>query len=251
MFENSTRKKYPISLIECTQSSQFKLFRDTINQYHSYVKYKDSPTRRLSFLVYESESGNFIGSVGLTSGTLALKCREQYIGWNNQLKMQHMNEIANNSRFCLIQENITISNAASMTLKSLRTYGVERWKQKYGNQLILLETFILPSRIEEFKGNLNRNGACYKADNWIEIGMTEGNSITKIPIKMWQKEKTERGRLARENPEECMRQYSFYAKNNEKYGYGITQTDKKIVFIRPLVKNWLKIFLSGDNIDEE
>ena len=244
MSQINTTQNYPIKLVECKQSSEFKLFRDTIDQHHSYVKYKDSPTRRLSFLVYESASGNFIGCIGLTSGTLALKCREEYIGWSNDLKMKHLHQIANNSRFCLIKNNITVPNAASMTLKSLRTIGADTWKLKYDDSLVLLETFILPTRENQYIGHYNRNGACYKADNWIELGMTEGNSIKKIPIVMWKKENTERGRLARDNPEECMRQYAFYVNNSEKYGYDVKATQKKIIFIKPLIKNWKQILLS-------
>ena len=244
MSQNNTTQDYPVKLVECKQSSEFKLFRDTIDNHHSYVKYKDSPTRRLSFLVYETISGNFIGCVGLTSGTLALKCREVYIGWDNETKMRHLHQIANNSRFCLIKENITVANAASMTLKSLRNSGVDAWKVKYNDDLILFETFILPTRENQYIGHSNRNGACYKADNWIELGMTEGNSIKKIPIVMWKKENTERGRLARENPEECMRRYAFYVNNSEKYGYDVQTTQKKIVFIKPLVKNWKELLLA-------
>jgi hypothetical protein len=244
MSQINTTQNYPIKLVECKQSSEFKLFRDTIDQHHGYVKYKDSPTRRLSFLVYESASGNFIGSIGLTSGTLALKCREEYIGWNNEIKMKHLHQIANNSRFCLIKNNITVANAASMTLKQLRTVGVDAWKAKYNDALVLFETFILPAREIQYIGHSNRNGACYKADNWIEIGITEGNSIKKIPLVMWKKERTERGRLARENSEECMRQYAFYVNNSEKYGYSVQTTQKKIVFIKPLVKDWKSILLA-------
>jgi len=239
IFEN-----YPIRITECKQSSDFKLFRDTINNNHSYVKYKDSPTRRLSFLINETISGNFIGVIGLTSGTLALKCRENYIGWNNEIKMQNINKIANNSRFCLIKENITIPNVASMSLKLLRTFGVEQWNIRYNCNLILLETFILPNRTVEYNGHTNRNGACYRADNWTEIGLTEGNSIKKIPMAMWKKENTERGKLARENPTECMKLYSKYVNNSTKYGYSVESTDKKIVFIKPLMKNWKDILIS-------
>lgn len=244
MSQINSIQDYPVKLVECKTSSEFQLFRDTIDKYHSYVKYKDSPTRRLSFLVYESASGNFIGSIGLTSGTLAIKCRETYIGWDNSTKMRHLKHIANNSRFCLIKDNVTLPNIATMTLKTLRTHGIEAWKAKYGDRLILLETFILPTRGIVHNGQLLRNGACYKADNWIEVGMTEGNSIKKIPLLMWKKEKTERGRLARENPVECMKQYAGYVNNSEKYGYDVQTTEKKIVFIKPLVKDWKKLLLS-------
>lgn len=241
---DQSKIQYPIKLVKCENSSDFKLFRDTINTYHSYVKYKDSPTRRLSFLIYETVSGNFIGSIGLTSATLALKCRDSYIGWKNEQKMLMLNRIANNSRFCLIQKNITTLNAASMSLKLLRTEGKIQWKNKYGDDLILLETFVLPERIEKYNDSLKRSGACYLADNWEEIGMTEGNSIKKLPILLWKKENTSRGKLARENEEKCMEKYSKYVNNSKEYGYTISQSDKKLVFIRPLVKDWKKVLLS-------
>jgi hypothetical protein len=241
---DQSKVQYPLKLIKCKNSADFKLFRDTINTHHSYVKYKDSPTRRLSFLVYETVSGNFIGSIGLTSATLALKCRDSYIGWKNEQKMLMLNRMENNSRFCLVKNNITISNAASMALKLLRTEGKETWKEKYGDELILLETFVLPERTEEYNNSTKRNGACYLADNWIEIGLTEGHSIKKIPMLLWKKENTARGKLARENAEQCMLEYSKYVNNSKEYGYTISQSDKKIVFIRPLIKNWKKVLLS-------
>jgi hypothetical protein len=154
-----------------------------------------------------------------------------------------LNRIANNSRFCLIQKNITVLNAASMSLKLLRTEGKIQWKNKYGDDLILLETFVLPDRSEEYNNSTKRSGACYLSDNWIEIGMTEGHSIKKLPILLWKKENTSRGKLARENAEKCMEEYSKYVNNSKEYGYTISQSDKKLVFVRPLVKNWKKELL--------
>lgn len=59
--------KYPVFLELVDSPSKMKLFRDNINNYHSYRKYTDSPTRNLRWNIYESESGNNIGSIGLSS----------------------------------------------------------------------------------------------------------------------------------------------------------------------------------------
>jgi len=240
-FFNIESVKDNIILFNCENSRQNKLFRDTINQYHSYVKYKDSPTRNIRYLVYESKSGNFVGAVGLSSATIAVACRDNYIGWNNTTKMKHLNKVANNSRFCIIQKNTTIKNIASSTLKQLRISGRRDWKERYNDNLILIETFVQPERDAEYNGNANRNGSCYKADNWIEIGMTSGSSIQKSPLLLWAKEKGERGRLARENKEECLKKYGSYLGEYNKSGYKVTESKKKIVFVKPLVFNWKNI----------
>jgi hypothetical protein len=234
---NSTEKS-TIKLVECTTPPENKIFRETINKYHSYVKYKDSPTRNIRFLAYESVSGNLVGAVGLSSATIAVSKRDLFIGWDNQTRMRHLGKLANNSRFCLIRDNFTIKNVGSMTLKQLRLMGQKRWLEKYEEPLILLETFVLEQRESPLDGYNTRNGSIYLSDNWIEVGLTKGNSIRKAPTLLWQKETGERGRLSRENPKLAW----------EKYGYGdkshiVEKTLPKMIFVKPLVWNWKSLLL--------
>jgi hypothetical protein len=223
-------QKYPIILEECKTPIQNKIFREIIDTYHSYKKYKDSPTRNIRFLVYESITGNNVGAIGLSSATIAVNVRDNFIGWDNKTKIKNLGMLANNSRFCLIKDRFTIKNVGSMTLKRLEVDGGNRWKEKYNQDLILLETFVEPSE--------NRTGCVYKATNWTMIGETQGHHIRKTPMKMWQKEKGERGRLARENPEECLKKYAGYLGEHNESGYKVTKTAKKIMLIKPLIKNW-------------
>ncbi len=239
-----TNGKFDVTLLECSTPSTNKIFRDTINKYHSYVKYKDSPTRNIRWLVYESVSGNLVGAVGLSSATIAVAKRDLFIGWDNKTKMKNLGQLANNSRFCLIRNNFTIKNVGSMTLKQLRIVGAKRWIEKYNQQLILLETFVQPDRDSDLDGHVKRNGAIYLADNWLDIGMTSGSSIQKTPMRLWEKETGERGRLARENPAECLRQYAGYLGESNTSGYKVTKSPQKIILVKPLVKNWKKILLS-------
>lgn len=237
-FDNQVKSKSPVYLVECLTPAQNKLFRDTINTFHSYVKYKDSPTRNIRWLVYESESGNHIGAIGLSSATIAVGVRDKHIGWANDVKIKKLCHLANNSRFCLVPPRITIKNAASSTLKQLRIEGAKRWKSKYGDDLILLETFVQPERGEEYNNHKSRNGSCYLADNWVYVGETQGNHIQKTPLRLWAKEKGERGRLARENPAECLKKYGGYLGEHSDSGYKVTKVAKKIMFVKPLVKDW-------------
>lgn len=233
--------KTPIFLDLVKSTEQMKLFVNCIDKFHSYKKFKHSPTRNIRYLVYEGASGNHIGAVGLSSATIAVACRDKFIGWTGDVKMIHLNKLANNSRYCMISDNITIKNAASMTLKHLRVQGAKDWKSRYGDELILIETFVQPEREGEYKGNTNRNGSVYRADNWIDVGMTAGVSIQKSPLLLWAKEKGERGRLARENKKECLEIYGKYLGEHNGSGYKVTESKKKIVFVKPLVHNWKKI----------
>jgi hypothetical protein len=235
-FDIKVKPNSPVYLVECDSPEQNKIFRNTIDNFHSYVKYTDSPTRNLRWLVYETESGNQIGAIGLSSATIAVSIRDKFIGWDNKTKIKNLCNLANNSRFCLAQPRISIKNAASSTLKQLRIEGAKRWKEKYGDELILLETFVQPERDEEYQGNKTRRGSCYRADNWMELGLTSGSSFKKCPLLLWQKETGERGRIARENPKLAMETYGNYGGKQ----YIVTQSKQKLMFIKPLVKNWKK-----------
>lgn len=229
---------YPIQLVECSCPEQNKAFRNIIDTYHSYKKYKDSPTRNIRWLIYESQSGNNVGAIGLSSATIAVKVRDDFIGWTNENKMSNLGMLANNSRFCLVKDRCTIKNVGSMCLKRLEVDGIKRWKEKYEQDLILLETFVEPAD--------NRVGSVYKATNWLYIGDTQGNHIRKTPLGLWAKEKGERGRLAREDPKECLKRYAGYLGEHSESGYKITKSSIKMMFIKPLTRTW-KQTLNYDN----
>ena len=115
-----------------------------------------------------------------------------------------------------------------MALKLLRTDGAERWKSKYGDTLVLIETFIKPPW----------DGGVYKADNWLDVGMTKGHSISKVPLALWKKEDSPRGKMARENPKKCLALFAGYQDNKH---YKIQKSEPKIVMLKPLKKGWKNI----------
>jgi len=145
--------------------------------------------------------------------------------------------LANNSRFCLIQKNITIKYAGSQVLKQLASVGAKRWNEKYGQPLVLLETYVQPDRADEYQGSKSRNGAIYRASNWVEVGMTTGHSIRKGPLALWRKETGARGELARTNPKAALEKYGY----DDGKEYVVTKSPVKIMFVKPLIWNWKKV----------
>ncbi len=231
-FDYSSQYDYPIFFEECLVPAQNKLFRDIINKYHSYVKYSDVPQRRINYLIYRTSDGKPIGAIGISSCVLAISVRDNYIGWDKEARLRNSNMVANNYRFCLTPDN-GIKNVGTMALKLLRIEGGKRWKEKYGDDLVMLETFVQPL----IDGSDNkRNGAVYLADNWSMVGKTKGTSIKKAPVLLWQKENSKRGELARTNPKEAIKKYAV---GNEHYV--VTESPIKKVFVKPLNKKWKRI----------
>ena len=131
---------HPHSIVfeECRSPNRNRMFRDVINDHHSYVDYTDVPQRRINWLIYETLSGNLIGAIGISSAVLAIKPRDDYIGWDVDTRLSNLNKVANNYRFATIKEHITIDCAGSTILNSLRHNRTYRWKENYNDPLVLL-----------------------------------------------------------------------------------------------------------------
>ena len=216
-----------ITIDECNTPEKTRMFKDFINQYHSYVKYKVVPQRRINWLVWNG--AELVGAIGISSCVLCVKDRDNWIGWNKEQRMKLSNSMANNYRFCL-KPDTGIKNLGSRVLKMIRIEGAKRWKERYGDDLLLMETYVLQ--------NENRRGAVYLADNWTHVGNTQGVSIRKSNLKMWQVGENARARLARENPEEAIKKYGPKDENGVGQKMIITDSEPKMIFVKPIIKEW-------------
>lgn len=131
-----------------------------IETYHSYVPTSKSVGRRLDWLI--SVDGEIVGMIGIGSATYP-PCKDVLKKLNITKKEYKdiFNNIANNWRFCMTK---SIKNAGTMVLKELRKQAPIEWKNRFGDELKYLVTFV----------GGNNNGAVYKADNWELIGETAG-----------------------------------------------------------------------------
>jgi len=96
----------------------------------------------------------------------ALKCgvRDRWIGWDFRHQYDRLNLVANNSRF-LILPHCHQHNLASKVLSLCRRRIQTDWQERFGFPLLMLETFVDPSRFV---------GTIYQAANWHYVGDTLG-----------------------------------------------------------------------------
>jgi len=148
-----------------TTSQQRSAFRKFVNTYHSYIKDENRPSRELYWLLYENDI--LVGAFGFGSAFNFSKYIKNFM---NEYHIE-FNELAYNIVYCLYGNED--KNAGTIFLSKVRKDCVEWWKGRYGDTIKGFQSFILPPR----------TGAMYKADNWILLGETTGDSIKTVTVK--------------------------------------------------------------------
>jgi len=159
----------------------------------------------------------------LSFSSAALKCsvRDQWIGWGYRHQYDRLHLITNNSRF-LILPHWHYRNVASRILSLCQRRLASDWQQRFNHPLLLLETFVDPSRFE---------GTIYKAANWRFLGHSKGFQRT-------------RKHYSQDNPSPKMVFTYPLQKNaqalmsqpvlNKKYQYGKTKIMLQVEYMRAL-----------------
>lgn len=160
-----------IELKEIKSEQDNFIAKNIVEKYHSYVPTWKSVGRRIDWLIYADNE--IIGVIGIGSSTYP-PCKDILSKLNLTKKeyAQQFNSIANNWRYCLIKH---IPNMGTMILKRMRKIAPIAWKNKYGDTLKYIITFV---------GGGN-NGAVYLADNWEKIGHTAGLPKHKSVSMKW------------------------------------------------------------------
>ena len=136
-------------------------FKNLMSKFH----YLDCPAMIGETIQYVATyQDNWAALLIFSSAAFKAKARDQWIGWQACFQWQRLYLIANNTRF-LILPGYSIKNLASNVLaKSLKRISKD-WKMYHNHPLLLVETFVDPSRFK---------GTCYLANGWIELGYTKG-----------------------------------------------------------------------------
>lgn len=135
-----------------------------LEAYH-YLGYRRPVGENLCYLA-RARGGRPLA--GLVFGAAAWKCqvRDQFIGWSAWARQHHLHRLANNMRL-LVLPWVRVRQLASHLL-SLATGRLSGdWQAKYGHGLDLVESFVQRDRF---------TGSCYRAANWISVGLTQGRS---------------------------------------------------------------------------
>lgn len=149
--------------------NQKETVNEIIKNYHSYVPNTKSVGRRIDYLIYLVEEENVfppneecVGMIGVGSSTYP-PCKDilTHLSLSKSKYKDIFNSFGNNWRFCLKKK---IPNIASQIISKLCVVSKKDWKQKYGDDLKYLITYV---------GGDNK-GTSYKAAGWKHIGYTSG-----------------------------------------------------------------------------
>ena len=156
---------YPgIALTLVETAEERGLWRELVERYH-YLGHRVPFGAHLRYLIrIEDRCRTVVGCLQYSSGAWRMRARDEWIGWNETARKTHLQRVISNSRF-LILPWVRIRYLASHVLSQAARRLVPDWESHYGLSPWLLETLVDPACF---------SGTCYRAANWIEVGVTTG-----------------------------------------------------------------------------
>lgn len=154
----------PIRLRRIEQSADQKEWRELIDRYH-YLGYRTAFGASLRYLIETPHrQPAVLGCLQFSSAAWRMKARDHWIGWDEDGRKANLPRIINNSRFLLLPW-VQVPNLASHVLAlALRTV-THDWEHQYGLRPWLAETLV---------DTRHYSGHCYRAANWLDVGLTTG-----------------------------------------------------------------------------
>ncbi len=138
-------------------------WNEFIGRYH-YLGYRIMPGAQLRYFIMAGDK--VLGAMGFGGAAWKVAPRDKFIGWSAEQRKTHLHLIVNQTRF-LILPWVRCQNLATKSLRLASNRLPHDWQLRYGYCPVLLETFVDVTRFK---------GTCYKADNWIQVGLTQGRS---------------------------------------------------------------------------
>lgn len=151
-------------------SLQFRLVRRTpeealfnsLIEHHHYLRYTHPVGEQLKYMIFAGERP--VACLAWSSAARHLGPRDRFIGWSREARRGNIRFLAYNSRF-LVLPWVRVKFLASHILGRMARLVPRDWQSIYGHRVYYLETFINPER---------SRGSCYRAANWIVLGLTTG-----------------------------------------------------------------------------
>jgi len=149
---------------------EFRLVRRTpdealfngLIEHHHYLRYTQPVGEQLKYMIYAE--GRPIACVAWSSAARHLGPRDRFIGWSAEQRRRNIRFIAYQSRY-LILPWVRVPHLASHVLGRMAQILAGDWERIYDHTIYYLETFTDPARWR---------GTCYRAANWMALGLTTG-----------------------------------------------------------------------------
>jgi len=164
LVSGSLRDHRPIRLQLIDNDGDRVVFRQHIQRYH-YLGYRIPYGAQLRYFVRSSApSQPLLGCLLFTSAAWKMAPRDQWIGWDDATRRANLSLVVNHGRF-LIFPWVQVEHLASHVLSCIVRQLPHDWWTHYQLRPLLLETLVDVSRF---------HGTCYRAANWIDLGLTQG-----------------------------------------------------------------------------
>lgn len=150
-----------ITLAVVSGTPASRLWNEYVARYH-YLGYTPMSGSQIRYNVFSGEK--LVACISFCACAWKLKDREKFIGWSQEQRQRNLQLVINNARF-LVLPWIESKGLASKILSLAARQLPRDWKQRYGFEPVLLETFVEYER---------HKGTCYKAANWVNVGRTAG-----------------------------------------------------------------------------
>jgi hypothetical protein len=151
----------PLEVRQVRRTPDEALFNSLLQQHH-YLGYSQPVGEHLKYVVYAG--GRPVACLAWSSAPRHLGSRDSFIGWGAEARLANVRLLAYNTRF-LILPWVTVPHLASHILGRIARLLSPDWQHLYGHPIYFLETFVDPQRFR---------GTCYRAANWIPLGVTTG-----------------------------------------------------------------------------
>lgn len=154
----------PIRLELIEDAAGRRQFRHSLERHH-YLGYRAPYGAQLRYWVRAAQPDlPPLAALLFTSAAWRMAPRDGYIGWSEAVRKTNLPLLVNNSRF-LILPWTRIPHLASHVLARAAHQLPRDWRARYCVEPVLMETLVDPARYR---------GVCYRAANWVEVGMTQG-----------------------------------------------------------------------------
>lgn len=153
----------PIELQPIQSEADIRLWNEYVARFHP-LGYKRPFGAHQRYFIWSRPEKQRLGCLLFSASAWALAERDDWIGWNKEERSQHLHRIVNNTRF-LIFPWVKVKNLASKALSLAAKRIRFDWRERYGFEPLLLETFVDAERY---------TGTCYQAANWVKLGLTTG-----------------------------------------------------------------------------
>jgi hypothetical protein len=127
-----------------------------------YLGYTRPVGEHLKFMASVGERP--VGLFAWSSAARHLGPRDRFVGWSPPVRRANIRFIAYNTRY-LVPSWVRVPHLASHLLARMTRVLSAEWQRVYDHPIYFAETFVDPTR---------HRGTCYRAANWVHLGLTQG-----------------------------------------------------------------------------